>query len=481
MTPEHLFHMQDGDQNFDWSPDGKWLLAGYRPTMVNGEIVLLDATGKREMLNLTQSGYGDSRPKWVNGGKQMLWFSNREGMKSFSASGGSQYDVFSIFFTREAYDRFNLSKEDFDLLKEVEKANKKEKEDDKKEEKSKVEELNIDWDNLRERKTKLTIHSSQLGDAVLDKDGEKLYYLAKFEKGMNLWSTDLRTKETKMELTLDAESGSLQWDADMDNLYLLSGGNISKISEKGSKKESIKIAGEMSLNTEAEFEQMLEHIYIRTKGVFYTPDMHGVDWENLTESYKKYLPHIGNGYEFAEMTSEMIGELNVSHAGVRYKRSVQEADATAALGICMDYEHKGDGISFKEVIKEGPLDKHDIEVSPGMIIEKIDGEVISPDRDVAQFLNQRANTFTLLELLDPADGSRKQVTIKPITQDEEARLLYKRWVKKNQVEVDSLSGGKSGYVHIPGMSDGPYRTTYDEIEHDEHVTHWHDYHLRDSM
>ena len=31
--------------------------------------------------------------------------------------------------------------------------------------------------------------------------------------------------------------------------------------------------------------------------------------------YAKYLPHIGNNYEFAEMLSEMLGELNISHSG----------------------------------------------------------------------------------------------------------------------------------------------------------------------
>jgi len=46
LTPDQLFHMRDGDQYFTWSPDSKWLLASYRPTMVNSEVVLLDATGK---------------------------------------------------------------------------------------------------------------------------------------------------------------------------------------------------------------------------------------------------------------------------------------------------------------------------------------------------------------------------------------------------------------------------------------------------
>lgn len=97
------------------------------------------------MENLTQSGYDDYSPKWVNGGKQLLWFSNRDGMKSFATSGGSQSDVYTLFLTQEGWDRFRLSKDDFNLLKELEKVNKKEaiKEEDKKKSGSKKEDIQI--------------------------------------------------------------------------------------------------------------------------------------------------------------------------------------------------------------------------------------------------------------------------------------------------------------------------------------------------
>ncbi len=463
LSSSELFHMRDGDQYFTWSPDSKWLLAEMNPTMSNGEVVLLDATGKRKYENLTQSGYGDGRPKWVNGGKQMIWFSNRDGLKSFATSGNSQNDVYALFFTKDAFEKFKLSKDEFELLKETEKSGKKEEE--KKDDKPAVtvSPINIDWEDIRDRKAKLTIHSSLLADAVLDKEGEKLFYLARFEKGLNLWSTDLRTKETKMEIKLDANSGRLEWDKELKNLYLLSDGSISKITEKGTKKEAIKINGEMSLDKEAERNYLFEHIWLRTKGMFYTSDMHGVDWNAMKGQYAKYLPHIGNGYEFAEMLSEMIGELNVSHAGARYNRPMSQADETASLGIFMDYSFTGNGIKIKEIIKGGPLDKSSIKVKPNMVIQKIDGEPIQANIDFAKYLNRKADKFTLLEILDPETNQTSLVTIKPISLGAENQLLYKRWVKKNQEEVEKLSNGQLGYIHIPGMSDGPYRNTYEEM------------------
>jgi tricorn protease len=467
MGPDLLFHMSDGDQYFTWSPDSKWLLAGYRPTMTNSEVVLLDASGNEKMRKLTLSGYSDDNAKWVNGGKQMIWFSNRDGLRSYATSGRMEEDVYTTFFDKAAWDKFRLNKEEYDLLKEIEKAKKTESGEDKskseKPDDKKVMPLTFDWNGFEERKSRLTIHSSIMGDAVLSKDGEKLYYLARFEKGMNLWSTDLRTKETKQELSLNANSGKLIWDKDQKNLFLLSDGAISKINPEGMKRETIKIAGEMTYDQPAELTHLFEHVWLRTKGMFYTPDMHGVDWEGIRPDYQKYLPHIGNNYEFSEMLSEMIGELNVSHAGARYSRSIPMADATGALGVFFDYKHSGNGIKVTEVIEGGPLDKADIDVKPGMIIEQIDGMMISPDLDFAKLLNRKADRFTLIEVVDPSNNTRKQYTVKPVSLGEESQLLYKRWVKKNQQEVEKLSGGKLGYVHIPGMSDGPYRNVMEDM------------------
>ncbi|HKK77501.1 MAG TPA: S41 family peptidase [Saprospiraceae bacterium] len=470
LTPEDLFHMRDGDKYYRWSPDSKWLLIDWSRTLSNSEALLVSADGEQRR-NLTNSGYRDYRPKWVNGGKQMLWFSNRNGLKSYATSGSTQSDVYSMFFTQDAWDEFQLSKEEYDLKKEMEKAKKaddkkeekEEKDEEDKKEEEKVKALEFDWDGLEDRKARLTIHSSSLGDAVLSKDKQTLYYLARFEKGMNLWSTNLRTKETKQAIKLNAGSGSLMWDKKRENLYLLANGRIAKVEPEKGKQTTIKIKGEMQYDADAERAHLFDHVWLRTRAIFYEPTYHGTDWDLMRKEYEKYLPYIGNSYEFSEMISEMLGELNVSHSGGRYSASIDNPDATASLGIFMNYDHTGDGMLIEEILIGGPLDKAAFEVKAGMIIEKIDGQTITPDRDVASYLNRKTGDFTLLEILDPTTEERKQITVQPINLGAERRLLYNRWVKINEKEVEEKSKGKLGYVHIPGMSDGPYRDIYDKM------------------
>lgn len=482
LTPNELYYMQDGRNNFSWSPDSQWLLAEYSPTMANGEVILIPADGKKPFVNLTQSGYEDFNAKWISK-SQILWFSTRDGLRSAANSGSRQADVYSLFLTRDAWDKFKLSKDDYDLQKSIEEREKKAKEEAKKKEeagskdkkrsndkKSKGPEaakadssLKIDWENLTERYAKLTLNSASIGDAVLSKDGETLYYLARFEKGYNLWSVKLRTKEAKLEIPMNARSGSFEWDKEMKNLFLLADGQIFKVEVEKAKREPLKIGADVRIDRNAEREAMFNHVMLRTKRGFYSSKYHGVDWNALTAHYRQYLPYIGTGFEFAEMLSEMLGELNSSHSGASYNSRIADADATASLGILTDYTYKNDGVRIAEVIPDGPLDKAKIEVKPGMIIRQVDGDTIKANSDFAAYLNLKAGKFTLLNVFDPTTGKEQQITIKPISLGEESALLYKRWVKRNEAAVEKLSNGELGYVHIPGMGDGPYRDTYSEM------------------
>ncbi len=213
MGAEHNYSYADGDQWYQWSPDSKWFLVefGQPEAVMSGEVGLVDAAGSGKIINLTQSGYSDGAPKWAMDGKMMIWESTREGTKSENdriAFG----DVYGMFFTQEGFDRFNLSKEELALVDEIEKKDKEDKKDDekaeadKKDKKSKTaekdekktEDLKIDWENLRDRKQKLTVNTSSIGDYVLSKDGDKLFYFTRFEGRNDLWVTDLQSKRNQI-------------------------------------------------------------------------------------------------------------------------------------------------------------------------------------------------------------------------------------------------------------------------------------------
>ncbi len=460
ITPAEWLSWGDGGHEATWSPDSKWLLVSFSEQgIANGEIGMLSADGKTKMTNITQNGFGDNNPRWMMGGKMMLWFSDRDGLASKANSGNSQRDAYGLFFTQEAWDNYRLSKDEAALNKDIKE--KAEKADSTKKKVTKKDSVQIDWAGLETRKARLTIHSSSMSDAIVDKDGENIYYLARFEKNINLWTTNLRTKETKILAPLGANSaGNMQWDKEGKKIFLQTDGGIAKIDAASGKVDRVSISGDMVLDVAAEREIMYDHVVRRTNDIFYKQGFHGIDWNKMSADYRKFLPHIGNGMEFAELLNELLGELNVSHCSASFGGGGGNGDATASLGIFYDYTHKTNGIKIDEVIAGGPLDKAGYNITAGTIIESIDGETITPDKDVAQYLNRKAGKNVLLVLNE--GGKTRELVVKPISTGEENGLLYKRWVKRNADEVSKLSNGQLGYIHIPGMNDGAYRTALEE-------------------
>ncbi|MDZ4258538.1 MAG: hypothetical protein U0994_07815 [Gemmatimonadales bacterium] len=206
LTERHVWSTGPG-QHVEWSPDSKWLLFGMDvPGLAPGEVGLVRADGADSVRNLTRSGFNDFRPIWVMDGKAMLWLSNRDGLKALAQTGGTQADAYLMFFTQEGWDRHQLSKEEFALVKDAVAKAAKDKPKGDSTATAPVAPVTIDLDRAEQWKDRVTIHSSSLGDALLSKDGETLYYLARFERGLNLWSTALRSGETMMVLALNAYS-----------------------------------------------------------------------------------------------------------------------------------------------------------------------------------------------------------------------------------------------------------------------------------
>ena len=469
VTDGSTWYNTSGGFSYEWAPDGKWFALCFIGNKHDPytDIGLVSADGGK-ITNLTNSGYTSESPRWVLDGNAIMFSTERYGMRAH-ASWGSQSDVMLAFVNQDAFDKFNLSKEDYELQKELEKEQKKaEKEEAKENKKGKdeakkeeVKPINVELAGIEDRIVRLTPNSSDLGDAILSKDGETLYYLAAFEDKFDLWKMDLRKHETKLLHKTNSDWASLSLDKEGKTLFLLGGRSMQKM--EGEKLKPITYQAEMRLDLAAERDYMFNHVYKQEKQRFYNLNMHGIDWEAMTAAYRKFLPHVNNNYDFQEVLSEYLGELNVSHTGGRYRPGAS-GDATANLGLLFDWQFEGkEGLRIAEVVEKGPFDHANSKVKAGHIIEKIDGEPITATMDYAALLNKKAKKKTLVSIYDPATKSRWDEVVMPITSGAMSDLLYDRWVKQRAADVEKWSNGRLGYVHIRSMGDGSFRTVYSDI------------------
>ena len=475
VTDGSTWFSTGGGFDYSWSPDGKWFTLEFIGNRHDpySDIGMVSAQG-RKIINLTNSGYTSGSPRWVLDGNAILFITERYGMRAH-ASWGSLNDVMLVFMNQDAYDKFRLSKEDYELQKELEKEQKnttetkkndkkkgdnKEKSEEKKEEK--VKDIVVELNNIEDRIVRLTPNSSDLGSAIITKDGETLYYLSAFEGGYDLWKMNLRKKDTKLLHKMDAGWANMEMDKDGKNLFLLGSNTMQKMGTDSESLKPISYQAHVKMDLAAERDYMFNHVYKQEQKRFYNLNMHGIDWDAMTKAYRKFLPHIDNNYDFAELLSEYLGELNVSHTGGRFRPQLK-GDATATLGLLYDWNHNGKGLLISEVVEKGPFDHARSKVKAGNIIEKIDGQEITPESDYSVLLNGKARKKTLVTLYNPQTKERWEEVVVPVSNGVMSDLLYARWVKQRAADVDKWSNGRLGYVHIESMGDDSFRSVYSDI------------------
>lgn len=472
LDGKYNYSYSDGDVAFEWSPDSRWFLIDYIGVggWNNKDIALVAADGSK-VVDLTNSGYSDGNAKWVLDGKAMTWESDKNGYRSHG-SWGAESDVYIMFFDGEAYDRFNMSEEEIEIIDKAKsdsekdkdsdkdkKGKKKGKKDDKSEPKDEVKPLDLDVDNAKYRVRRLTRNSSNLGDHYLNKKGDKLYYIASFEKGGDLWSIDLKEGDINL-LSKGIGFGGFEADKEGETLYFL-GNSMKTIKLPGAEVKAVEYEAPFNYKPVAERQYMYDHMWQQVKDKFYDENLHGVDWEKYRSEYQKFLPYINNNYDFAELLSEILGELNASHTGGRYYAPGAPM-STASLGAFFDESYDGDGLLVKEVIKMGPLDSKRAGVVAGDKIMAIDGDSIKAGKDYFPMLEGKSGKKVRLTIAK-ANGKTEDVQVKPISGSKNSELLYNRWVERNRHIVDSVSGGKVGYVHVEGMNSPSYRKVYEEM------------------
>ncbi len=472
LTDGSTYLQNDARFEYTWSPDSKWIALEIidRKRDPYTDIALINVESG-QMTNLTNSGYFDASPRFVLDGNAIMFASERYGMRNH-ASWGSMMDVMLVFLNQQALDEFNLNEEDLALYKEAKKDEKKDDKDkkdskdnkDSKDDKDKKEskDIKVELDGITDRLVRVTPQSFDYADAIFTQDGETLYYLADSDSGKQLWKYSPRDDEHKLISTLSGAS-SFDISADGKTLFVL-GSTMRKLDPKSDKLTSISYTAKMTVDHVAEREYMFDNMAREEAARFYVEDMHGVDWPAMTKAYRRFLPHINNNYDFAELLSELLGELNVSHTGGRYSNSGDsQSDRTASLGLLFDLTYTGKGLRVAEVVAKSPFDNASSKVAPGTIVESINATEITASTDLATLLTDIAGKRTLVGLYNPADNSRWEEVIKPISAGKMSSLLYNRWVKNRAADVDRLSNGRLGYVHISSMDDDSFRKVYSDL------------------
>ena len=474
---EYHFRNDTRGFSYEWSPNGKWFVIDYIANKHDpyGDIGIVSSNGGK-ITNITGSGYSSGNPRWALNGNAVIFQTERYGMRNH-ASWGSLNDMMIAFVNQESFDKFRLSKSEYSLMmaekgrfemlkkqmdaKTAKKAPAKKptkkaaKKATKSASKPKVPAIKMELETITDRIIRLTPYSSDLGDAIISRNGAKMYY----NSGSSLMEMTLKGRATKQ--LAKGTSGSFFLDKAGKFLFVINGSSLSKIMLQNGAKMPIKFDAIMDLNITAERAYMFNHVYVQELKRFYDENLHGVNWKSMRDAYAPQIAHINNNYDFAELLSEMLGELNVSHTGAGYSANLR-GDAIAELGLFFNEKHKKDGLLIEEIIKNSPFYKAKSKAKKGDVITHIDGVLIKAGMDYYPLLKFKSGSRVLVTLKG-SNGKSWSEVIKPISKGGLNAILYARWIEWQTKEVERLSGGRLGYVHIKSMGDESFRTVYSDI------------------
>ena len=465
MAGEKNVSYIDGDQWYSWSPDSTRLAVVFNDRdRWSGEIGIVDAKGG-ELVNISNSGTFDALPKWSGNGEFISWIGGKE--------------LYLFFLNKKGFDNFQKTKEEIDIEKKAE-ANKKaaaaknalpapNKPLQVPVTADKKEPVEFDTKEIEDRIVKISLNPANYVENAVSKDGETLYYMTYEPAEIKITALNLRERSDKQLASIphprnlafwDDPSFSLKMDANGTSIFVLALRKASKLTPADGKMKPVAPNAEFSVNKTSEYAYLFEYVWKTMNDKFYDTGLHGVDWAKYKTEYAKFIPYINNNYDFSELLSEMLGELNVSHTGSGYLAYAAMGDASGRLGIFYSFDKKG--AKIEEIMKGGPLDKAESKVRAGNIIEKINGINVTAE-SFDKLMNRTADTKVRISFWNLETSEHWDEVVKPIGYRAEFELLYNRWVKINRERVEKLSGGKLGYVHIRGMDGESFKTIFDEI------------------
>lgn len=511
---------------YDWSPDGKWLVYAVFDSDFNRDVWIRPVDGSREPYNLSRHPYNESAPVWSPDGRLIAFVGERDSK--------DRTDIHYVWLRAEDDEK---SSRDRTLDKALEKLRKGptpkkqpgptsgDADQDPKgtpvpnpkdpgppaaPKKGSVE-VTIDFEELSERVRRVSIPNSNESSLLWSPDSKKLAFQGTVDGQSGTYTIEIPEGVRPTQLTTSTgtharwlRSGSIVWlSAGRPASVSTAGGGgttpppatpgptrpgfsprgpgargaSSGPSETGSGGWSFTVYQDVDLGKK--HQAAFDMCWRTMRDNWYDERLNNRPWDSIREKYRS-TADTPDTDALTTVVQLMLGELNGSHLGFTTgtmtlpgRRQGQPAPeeptpdrnwrpVTPHLGIRFDPDHKGPGLKVRDVLPDGPADHKRSKINAGELVVTIDGVAVDPQTDLSRVLNGPPGREFRLQVKDQA-GKEREVTIRPISYTDARRLLYQKWLKDNRAMVEKRSDGKLGYLHISAMDMPSFRKFEEEL------------------
>jgi tricorn protease len=476
-------NLERGDMGLTWSPDSQWL--AYSKAGDNHlRFIQTWQVKTKSRRSLTNSFADAFSPAWDRNGKNVYFLASTElALGSGWANTSSQmanpeYEAYVINLRKHDQSPFKPKSDEEETKTEsaeekpsvntpiAKSADKKEDKDKKgiaepEKPKEKKIEVTIDFENIERRTIPLGMPKRNYTLMVAGPEGSVFVGERIPNKPGVIQKYTLEAKEAKEFLT---GSATLTVSADGKKFITNTAGQWkvgATTGPSGNEAKALKMDLTMQLNRQAEWKQIFEEAWRYEKDYFYDQEgTHGRDWNEVYKRYAPLVPFIKHRDDLTYILDMVNGELSVGHSFV-FGGDVPQTDRSTAAVLGADLIADQNRWKISRILTteswnpnlSGPLDRPGLKVENGNYLVGINGKELIASEDPYKMLAGTAEVQTVLHLNSKPvfEGSWTEI-VKPIRS--ELNLRQRNWVEDNRRLVDSLSGGRLGYIWVPNTG-GP--------------------------
>jgi tricorn protease len=509
-TDKRIAQSMNGDFNdLSWSGDSRWLAYSERANNQFVQIKILNIeSGSTQTI--TSDRYNSMNPVWSSDGKWLYFLSDRNLKTTIGGPWGPRAPAPHFDRTVKAYELAltaglrspflpfdELHPESQAKKDEEKKADEKAKDDkavaegkkspdadksaaEKKDEKKadekdkKPAEVKIDFTDMPSRLAEVPAPPGNYGS--LQATEKRLCWLnSNDDQGehRSLQCLDIANKGDEVETVLaDVKGFEISLDRKKtlvskgDNIYILD--SDVKGAALGDPKALPKAAINLSrwtitTNPREEYRGLFLDAWRLERDYFYDRNMHGVDWVAMRDRYLPLVDRVADRDELNNVIAQMVSELSALHTFVFGGDAREPSDDVkiATLGAILRRDEKAGGYVVQHIYAHNPdlpdqappLARPESLVKEGEVIVSIDGQPLLSVSDERSLLRGKAGQQVMLHV-KPATGDARDVLVKPISNSDDAHMRYAEWEYSRRLQVETVSGGQIGYVHLQAMGSG---------------------------
>ncbi len=490
--------------SFDWSPDGRWICYATQDDDYNSDVWFCAVDGSRPPFNLSRHPGREGGPVWSPDGKRIAFVGQRD---------GEEPDIYYVNLVKEAEEETSRDRKLEEALAAMKKGasakgggktasktrwNTKlpspagDDEDDEGEDKDGGSEaegdesvvVQVDFDGILDRIHRISIRDSMESGLIWSPDGKQLMFSATVENSRGIYTVSFPDVDKPKSVGKVGLSDAV-WLADGKELVGIAtavsssmgggfrgfslgrGGAPAAMSAGSGKIEKF----EFSVREERDWSELRQLAFDQgwraMRDRFYDPVMNHRDWDAVREKYRPAAARCLGRAEFNDLMNLMLGELNASHMGhsggaeplPKAQGGSTWSPQTMHLGLRFGPASDA-GLLVDSVIPGGPCDQDRSRVSVGEHLLAVDGRQLDAGTDLDRLLTMpQARDVTLR--VKGADGDEREVVVRPVASV--GGLLYDEWVEAQRSQVEELSQGQLGYLHIRGMNMSSVRQMEEDL------------------